>query len=184
MDLRIIKTHKAIRDAFITLLSEQDYDSITIQDILDTALINRATFYKYYQGKSDLAGQMIADFKAEVSKALSSRLDTDNQGLQQTMACHSQNIFGLRQQMLALCKIRTKHHHLYQDMFDMMKQNFIDLAKQQPQFTSQPLANLDYQATMMATIFMASCQYYFEKNLPLPADLPSDWQQMIDIIKI
>ena len=146
MDLRIIKTHNTIRHAFIELLSEQDYEAITIQDILNKALINRATFYKYYQGKSDLAGQMIADFKAEISKALSSRLDTGNHGLQQTMECHSHNIYALRQQMLALWKIRTKHHHLYQDMFEMMKQNFIDLAQQHPHITPQNLANLDYQA--------------------------------------
>ena len=52
-DLRVVKTHKVIREAFIMLLSEQEYNDITIQAILDCAKVNRATFYKYYSGKGD-----------------------------------------------------------------------------------------------------------------------------------
>lgn len=49
-DLRVIKTKKAIRDAFAELLSEKDIHKITIKDIADTAVINRKTFYNYYAG--------------------------------------------------------------------------------------------------------------------------------------
>ena len=49
-DLRVIKTKKAIRDAFAELLSEKDIQKITIKDIADTAVINRKTFYNYYAG--------------------------------------------------------------------------------------------------------------------------------------
>jgi len=34
---------------------------------------------------------------------------------------------------------------------------------------------------MMATIFMASFKYYFEKDLPIPADLKVEWEQMLII---
>ena len=46
-DLRVIKTKKAIRNAFAELLSEKDIQKITIKDIADTAVINRKTFYNY-----------------------------------------------------------------------------------------------------------------------------------------
>ena len=49
-DLRVIKTKKAIRDAFAELLSEKDIHKITIKDIADTAVINRKTFDNYYAG--------------------------------------------------------------------------------------------------------------------------------------
>ena len=182
-DLRVVKTHKAIREAFIMLLSEQEYNDITIQAILDCAKVNRATFYKYYSGKGDLAGQMIDDFKQEVSQLFQDRLNADSQMLQMIMENHSQKLFKRRQQMLALWKIRTQHHNLYHDMFLMGKQNFIELAKKQKATDYLTAAAIDYQATMMATIFMASFKYYFEKDLPLPKNLPMDWQQMLDIIK-
>lgn len=187
-DLRVVKTHKVIREAFIMLLSEQEYNDITIQAILDCAKVNRATFYKYYSGKGDLAGQMIDDFKQEVSQLFQDRLNADSQMLQMIMENHSQKLFERRQQMLTLWKIRThqkhimiKHHNLYHDMFLMGKQNFIELAKKQQATDYLTAAAIDYQATMMATIFMASFKYYFEKDLPIPADLKVEWEQMLII---
>lgn len=182
-DLRVVKTHKAIREAFIMLLSEQEYNDIAIQAILDCAKVNRATFYKYYSGKGDLAGQMIDDFKQEVSQLFQDRLNADSQMLQMIMENHSQKMFERRQQMLALWKIRTQHHNLYHDMFLMGKQNFIELAKKQKATDYLTAEAIDYQATMMATVFMASLKYFYERELPLPKNLPVDWQQMLDIIK-
>ena len=182
-DLRVVKTHKAIREAFIMLLSEQEYNDIAIQAILERAKVNRATFYKYYSSKGDLAGQMIDDFKQEVSQLFQDRLNADSQMLQMIMENHSQKLFERRQQMLALWKIRTQDHNLYHDMFLMGKQNFIELAKKQKATDYLTAEAIDYQATMMATVFMASLKYYFEKDLPLPKKLPVDWQQMLDIIK-
>ncbi len=182
-DLRVVKTHKAIREAFIMLLSEQEYNDIAIQAILERAKVNRATFYKYYSGKGDLARQMIDDFKQEVSQLFQDRLNADSQMLQMTMENHSQKLFERRQQMLALWKIRTQHHNLYHDMFLMGKQNFIELAKKQKATDYLTAEAIDYQATMMATVFMASLKYFYERDLPLPKNLPVDWQQMLDIIK-
>lgn len=182
-DLRVVKTHKAIREAFIMLLSEQEYNDIAIQAILDRAKVNRATFYKYYSGKGDLARQMIDDFKQEVSQLFQDRLNADSQMLQMIMENHSQKLFERRQQMLALWKIRTQHHNLYHDMFLMGKQNFIELAKKQKATDYLTAEAIDYQATMMATVFMASLKYFYERELPLPKNLPMDWQQMLDIIK-
>ena len=180
-DLRVVKTHKVIREAFIMLLSEQEYNDIAIQAILNRAKVNRATFYKYYSSKGDLAGQMIDDFKQEVSQLFQDRLNADSQMLQMIMENHSQKLFERRQQMLALWKIRTQHHNLYHDMFLMGKQNFIELAKKQKATDYLTAEAIDYQATMMATIFMASFKYYFEKDLPIPADLKVGWEQMIII---
>ena len=182
-DLRVVKTHKAIREAFILLLSEQEYNDIAILAILDRAKVNRATFYKYYSSKGDLAGQMIDDFKQEVSQLFQDRLNADSQMLQMIMENHSQKLFERRQQMLALWKIRTQHHNLYHDMFLMGKQNFIELAKKQQATDYLTAEAIDYQATMMATVFMASLKYFYERDLPLPKNLPVDWQQMLDIIK-
>lgn len=182
-DLRVVKTHKAIREAFIMLLSEQEYNDIAIQAILDRAKVNRATFYKYYSGKGDLAWQMIDDFKHEVSQLFQDRLNADSQMLQMIMENHSQKLFERRQQMLALWKIRSQHHNLYHDMFLMGKQNFIELAKKQKATDYLTVEAIDYQATMMATVFMASLKYFYERDLPLPKNLPMDWQQMLDIIK-
>lgn len=54
LDLRVIKTRKAITNAFLNLLDEKDFDKITVQDISSAAMINRNTFYLHYIDKYDL----------------------------------------------------------------------------------------------------------------------------------
>lgn len=54
VDLRIIKTRKAIKEAFLTLVQTKGYERITIQDIAEEAMINRNTFYLHYVDKPNL----------------------------------------------------------------------------------------------------------------------------------
>ncbi|MDH6364746.1 AcrR family transcriptional regulator [Enterococcus sp. PF1-24] len=53
-DLRVKRTQKMIVEAFIRLVNEKGYDNLTIQDIADEAMINRATFYAHFKDKPDL----------------------------------------------------------------------------------------------------------------------------------
>lgn len=47
-DLRVIRTKKAIRDAFCAMIMEMDYPDITIKELTQRAMINRNTFYLHY----------------------------------------------------------------------------------------------------------------------------------------
>lgn len=54
VDLRVQRTNKHIMEAFIRLVEHKGYDQVTVQDIADEAMINRATFYAHYKDKQDL----------------------------------------------------------------------------------------------------------------------------------
>ena len=54
MDKREEKTINKIHSSFVKLVNEKDYDSITIQDILDDSGISRSTFYSHYKTKDEL----------------------------------------------------------------------------------------------------------------------------------
>ncbi|WP_221568774.1 TetR/AcrR family transcriptional regulator [Alkalihalobacillus sp. TS-13] len=58
VDLRVKRTRKMINEAFLKLIQKKRFDSVTIQDIADEALINRATFYLHYEDKHDLLNTM------------------------------------------------------------------------------------------------------------------------------
>lgn len=58
-DLRIIKTKKAIWDAFMKLISTKDYNDITVTLLAKEANISRKTFYTYYSSIGDLADYYI-----------------------------------------------------------------------------------------------------------------------------
>lgn len=53
-DRRIERTHELLQKALMALLNERDYDTITIQDIVDRANVGRTTFYKHYNSKDEL----------------------------------------------------------------------------------------------------------------------------------
>ncbi|MDP1420617.1 TetR-like C-terminal domain-containing protein [Peribacillus simplex] len=61
VDRRIVRTRDAIKKAFLELMSEKNFDSITIQDISDRANINRATVYLHYLDKFDLLDKVIEE---------------------------------------------------------------------------------------------------------------------------
>ncbi|MBQ9604881.1 MAG: TetR/AcrR family transcriptional regulator [Firmicutes bacterium] len=60
-DLRIIKSKKAIKSAFLELLQERGYSGITVKDIADRAIINRKTFYTHYETKDDLYNEIMQE---------------------------------------------------------------------------------------------------------------------------
>lgn len=49
MDIRIIKTKKAIREAFLSLRAHASLERIKVVELCALASINKTTFYKYYE---------------------------------------------------------------------------------------------------------------------------------------
>lgn len=57
IDRRILKSREAIKNAVVQLMSEKNFDDITIQDISDQANVSRGTIYLHYVDKYDLLGK-------------------------------------------------------------------------------------------------------------------------------
>ena len=66
-DRRVVKTKRAIRNAFAELLADKEMNQITIKDISELADINRKTFYSYYKDiyelVDDIENNMVSVFK-------------------------------------------------------------------------------------------------------------------------
>ena len=60
-DLRIWRTHHFLQEAMIELVTEKGFDAITVGDIAERAMINRATFYRHYQDKYDLVAKIFEE---------------------------------------------------------------------------------------------------------------------------
>ena len=70
VDRRIRRTQKALHDALIALALEKNYDSITVQEILDRADIARSTFYLHFQGKNELLISGMEDLRNTLNTAI------------------------------------------------------------------------------------------------------------------
>jgi AcrR family transcriptional regulator len=67
-DPRVVRTRNVLRDALISLITEMDYEAITVQHITDRARLNRATFYLHYRDKQDLLMHIINDVLDELTQ--------------------------------------------------------------------------------------------------------------------
>lgn len=75
IDLRILKSKRAIADAFFTLLVRKSFADITVLEIADEALIGQTTFYRHYQDKCDLAAHLMKESLDQLSTMFFRRLD-------------------------------------------------------------------------------------------------------------
>jgi AcrR family transcriptional regulator len=76
-DLRVQRTRKLLQEAFKALVVEAGFDAITIQMLADRALVNRATFYRHYQDKYDLAEQVYNTLTADYLAAIAGQAVAD-----------------------------------------------------------------------------------------------------------
>jgi AcrR family transcriptional regulator len=60
IDPRIRRTRHLLQDALEKLLARKDFDQISVQDIAETATLNRATFYDHYPDKFALLECLVA----------------------------------------------------------------------------------------------------------------------------
>jgi AcrR family transcriptional regulator len=59
LDPRIRRTRQLLQEALRKLLEQKEFDKISVQDITESATVNRATFYAHYEDKFALLGQLI-----------------------------------------------------------------------------------------------------------------------------
>lgn len=60
-DLRVKRTRKLIMDAFVELSGKKEFKDITVKDITNEAMINRASFYYHFEDIYDLLEKVLSE---------------------------------------------------------------------------------------------------------------------------
>src|ERR687888_2025569 len=60
-NVRLRRTQKLLREALIELIEERGFDSLTIGELTERAMVSRAAFYRNYQDKYDLVEQIFEE---------------------------------------------------------------------------------------------------------------------------
>lgn len=80
MDRRVVRTIREIKESFIKLLHQQDFNKITVKMICDLANVERKTFYLHFKDKYDLLDVIIEDrieaFRKHIKQMPNAKPDT------------------------------------------------------------------------------------------------------------
>ena len=76
MDIRIEKTERAIKNAFLELRSRKPLGKITAKELCSLAAINKSTFYSHYEDIYALSDKMESETIVTVLKNISSQQDS------------------------------------------------------------------------------------------------------------
>ena len=180
-DLRVLKTRENIKTAFINLLLIKDFKDITIQNIIDEALIGRSTFYDHYCDKYDLLKQLVDEVTTDFRFYIKGRFNIKSHDdfinfFQIIIEFYSKQ----RNKILALLKVHTESVDLYNSIINILKDGCSDY------FDSIQIENKfnipkEYFCRMYASIVMTSIQWFIESNEEYT---PQDFIELFTTLKI
>ena len=163
-DLRVIKTKRNIKNAFLELLSEKSINRITVQNILDRALINRATFYKYYHDKFHLAEQLSKNCLTDISFFIEERFSCTQEmsSLEKVIQDLYTYIYDNRDLIVGLWNIETDEIHLYKDMEQLLKANCFTHLTQISVIHDE--TSRDYCSVLYASVALTTIRWILTQN--------------------
>lgn len=163
-DLRVLKTRKNIKTAFINLLLVKEFKDITIQNIIDEALVGRSTFYDHYSDKYDLLNQLVdevlIDFRNIIKDRFNLKSENDFIRFFLNMIEHYSE---QRTLFLALLNVHTESADLYNSLIDILKNkcsSYLDSIEIQNKVNVPK----EYISRLYATTAMTSIQWCLENN--------------------
>lgn len=169
MDLRIIKTKRSIESSLYQLLKTKSFEAITVQDILDTALINRSTFYRYYHDKYDLVEHIVSAYMniAQIYLKKRFRAATDAELVSIVQEIYDY-LFQERKKILCLLKINYSGLNIYQDFSKLLKKYCAMYLT--GKYSSISELTVDYQSSLYATVVVSTIVWLLEDEHYLNRD--------------
>ena len=172
-DIRYLRTEKLIFDAFAKLLSEKPYEKITVQDIADEAMINRATFYAHYADKDDLQKGIQQQVLEQMSDMIDAAQITNGERVKVKRAekLLAEFYHGLEKNA-AIAKIVLKSisQEVMQEEFGSLVHEKYDhlLAKLNVTESGEQVPT-DFVVAYLTSIFTGTLLWWIKSNFSMPA---------------
>ncbi|MHC5248955.1 TetR/AcrR family transcriptional regulator [Enterococcus sp. LJL90] len=173
-DLRVKRTHKMIIEAFIKLVSEKGYDNLTIQDIADEAMINRATFYAHFKDKQDLYDHIFGFAVKAFSDILDpSELVQGNRIKVKTIEILLTNIYKeihKNRTFFLLIMDGSSNELLRQKLADILYEKYDDVFKKLRITENDIEVPIDFVVEYMTSIFVGTLHWWLTSDTEMPAN--------------
>jgi len=109
-DLRIRRTRKLLFHALLELMEKQAFETISVKQICDLAMVHRTTFYTHFQDKYDLLSSTIRQI-AEEELPLAGKTLSPSESFQEILS------------------VATKHHKLFSQLLNKERDSLSNILR-------------------------------------------------------
>ncbi|WP_019323509.1 TetR/AcrR family transcriptional regulator [Streptococcus mutans] len=172
-DIRYLRTEKLIFDAFVKLLSDKPYEKITIQDIADEAMINRATFYSHYADKDTLQQgiqkQMIEQLSDMIDAAQVTTDDTVKVKKAESLLSHYYHSLEKNPSIAKIVLKNISQEILQNDFSQLLRQKYDHLLTKLNVTESGEPVPTDFIVAYLTSIFVGTLMWWIQSDFDMPA---------------
>ncbi|MDD9269499.1 TetR/AcrR family transcriptional regulator [Paenibacillus sp. GCM10023248] len=162
VDRRIGKTQEAIKNAVIDLMSEKNFDEITIRDISDRANVSRGTIYLHYLDKYDLLDKLVESHINELREICIMGADLDYFSGSPLWTEYFERNYSFFSFMLASKGAPFFRTRFLDFLIEQFKQE-VDVAEGKNQGLKDELI-----VRFVASAFVGVVEWWFTNNKPIP----------------
>ena len=166
IDRRVLRTRKLLQQGLVSVLENKSFEAIEIQDITDSATLNRATFYLHYDNKQHLLLATLEEIYDELVQSLENdpRCCIDSERAACAIFTHVQSHAALYRVLMSdksgvlSANVKTKNYIAL-----VVFQQLSALVQSQTEWNGIPL---DFIAHHVAGAMLGAIGWWLENNMP------------------
>ena len=168
-DPRVIKTLRQIDEALLGNLKETSFEKITIDMICKKALINRSTFYKYYEDKyvllSDFLNRTLSEFRAyaKVDFVMATPYNIDGEIYQSIFRNLIQHIYSKKDTYLILWQA-SLDRNIWFEMAQIIEERILETLSATSIIKQENKIYLDLFAKLFASNLMTEVEWWLKND--------------------
>ncbi|MFD1955430.1 TetR/AcrR family transcriptional regulator [Paenibacillus thailandensis] len=158
-DLRVRRTHKLLYDALLGLMEKHPFETITVKQICDLAMVHRTTFYTHFNDKFDLLSHALRQIAEDEFNFAGGRL-TPSESFQElfSIAAKHKKLFS---QLLAEERDSLRNL-LRREMGLGIKQHMIEIYSFEDNSIELQIAIEGYVGAVLGVL-----NWWIENNMPI-----------------
>ncbi|WP_125982036.1 TetR/AcrR family transcriptional regulator [Loigolactobacillus iwatensis] len=163
-DLRVIRTKKMIFSAFMKLVEKKGLSAVTIQEIADEAMINRATFYAHFKDKQDLYQQIFNKAITSFAKILDADIIRDGNKIKiktiETLLTQLFQEIWANREFFLLASSGTNQNTLAKMLQDLLQKRYAQLFSQLKITQDETPIPTSFIVSYMTSIFIGTVHWW------------------------
>lgn len=168
-DLRTKRTRKMILEAFINLVEEKGYEHVTVSDIANQAMINRATFYAHFKDKQDVYDYIFKEALEQFMNVLAPvQLGRTNQLQLHAIEQIITHIFEKIQENRVFFKTVLNAHgneQLRKQISQILRSTYANIFDQVEIREKDFIVPIDFIIEYMSSTFMSSLHWWINQEI-------------------